>query len=101
VLVEAGKALAACTKIDECADWAQKSAAMASYHKQMNDRTLLDMAQRIRLRAIARAGELLNQLEREKGGRSKKCFPWENSFRPVHQAEKSNRRGRYHAEGSR
>ena len=56
-------ALAQCSKVDECKDWADKAAALASYAKQADDNELQVMAQRIRARAIRRAGELLKQLE--------------------------------------
>ena len=63
-------ALAECQGIDECKDWADKAAALASYARQAEDDQLERMAQRIRARAIRRAGELLKQIERpETGGR--------------------------------
>jgi len=61
---EAAKtALANCVSIDECVDWADKAAALASYAKQADDKTLLSHATRIRDRAVRRAGELLKQIE--------------------------------------
>lgn len=62
-------ALANCANIDECWDWADKAAALASYAKQADDDELMKMATRIRDRAIRRAGELLKQIEPSKGGR--------------------------------
>ena len=56
-------ALAQCSKVDECKEWADKAAALASYAKQADDNELQVMAQRIRARAIRRAGELLKQLD--------------------------------------
>lgn len=56
-------ALAECSAVDECKDWADKAAALASYARQSEDDQLERMAQRIRARAIRRAGELLKQLE--------------------------------------
>lgn len=56
-------ALAECQNIDECKDWADKAAALASYAKQSQDETLMKMATRIRARAARRAGELLHQIE--------------------------------------
>jgi hypothetical protein len=56
-------ALAQCSQVDECKDWADKAAALASYAKQADDHELERMAQRIRARAIRRAGELLKQIE--------------------------------------
>ena len=55
-------ALANCARLDECKDWADKAAALASYAKQANDDELMKMATRIRDRAIRRAGELLKQI---------------------------------------
>lgn len=65
----AKQALAACASLDECQDWADKAAALASYAKQAADDEMLRMATRIRDRAIRRAGELLKQIEPSKGGR--------------------------------
>jgi hypothetical protein len=56
-------ALANCQQIDECKDWADKAAALASYAKQSQDESLMRMAQRIKARAVRRAGELLQQVE--------------------------------------
>jgi hypothetical protein len=56
-------ALAQCSQVDECKDWADKAAALASYARQADDQELERMAQRIRARAIRRAGELLKQIE--------------------------------------
>jgi len=67
--IAARVALAECSKIDECHDWANKSDAMASYAKQSQDKTLEKMAVRIKARAIRRCGELLKQIEPSPGGR--------------------------------
>lgn len=56
-------ALAECAKADECMDWADKAAALASYAKQSEDTYLERMATRIKGRAIRRAGELLKAVE--------------------------------------
>lgn len=56
-------ALQNCQQVDECKDWADKAAALASYAKQSQDESLLLMAQRIKARAVRRAGELLQQIE--------------------------------------
>lgn len=55
-------ALAQCQAIDECKDWADKAAALASYARQSEDLEMEKMAQRIRARAMRRAGELLKQV---------------------------------------
>lgn len=60
-------ALAECNAVDECKDWADKAAALASYARQSQDDQLERMAQRIRARAIRRAGELLKQIEPRQG----------------------------------
>jgi len=63
-------ALAECSQVDECKDWADKAAALASYARQSEDQELERMAQRIRARAIRRAGELLKQIEPAGGART-------------------------------
>lgn len=55
----AKEALIECERLDECKDWANKAAALASYAKQADDETLYNTAIRIRARAIRRCGELL------------------------------------------
>lgn len=67
---EAAKmALAACDRIDECKDWADKAAALASYAKMADDKKLEKYATRVRARAIRRCGELLQTIEKSGGGR--------------------------------
>lgn len=69
----AKEALAACDRVDECKEWADKAAALASYAKQSEDDTLYKHAVRIRARAIRRCGELLKEIGRPKqGGRPPK-----------------------------
>lgn len=63
-------ALQECSQVDECKDWADKAAALASYARQSEDDQLERMAQRIRARAIRRAGELLKQIEPQRGART-------------------------------
>lgn len=58
----AKQALSNCERIDECKDWADKAAALASYGKQADDETLYSMAVRIRARAVRRCGELLKEV---------------------------------------
>jgi len=65
-------ALTQCTKVDECRDWADKAAAMASYAKQSKDESLFRMAMRIQARATRRCGELLTTFQTgPKGGHPK------------------------------
>jgi len=67
---EAAKiALAECARADECQDWADKMAALASYAKQSKDEELERYATKIRGRAIRRCGELLAEIKPAKGGR--------------------------------
>ena len=69
---EAAKtAIAKCAKIDECKDWADKAAALASYAKQAEDDELLKQCTRIKARAMQRCGELLKEIGPKKGGRPK------------------------------
>lgn len=65
-------ALSQCSSVDECQSWADKAAALASYARQAKDDQLEKMAQRIRARAIRRAGELLKQIEPGQGARDGK-----------------------------
>jgi len=59
----AKRALAECSRIDECQTWANKAEAMASYARQAKDDGMRKMADRIQARAIRRCGELLKQIE--------------------------------------
>lgn len=68
--MNARNALATCERVDECQNWANKAAAIASYAKQSKDDELIIMAQRIQARAIRRCGELLGQIPSAKGARS-------------------------------
>jgi hypothetical protein len=63
----ARKQLSECARVDECKDWSDKAAALASYAKQVNDESLLVMARRIKLRAHDRMGELLNAIDAAHG----------------------------------
>jgi hypothetical protein len=56
-------ALTECASIDECKDWADKAAAIASYSKQAGDQRLLNFAMRIKGRAVQRAGELMKEFD--------------------------------------
>lgn len=55
---QAKEALDLCAQTDECAEWVRKMDAFASYYRQANDKSLFNLAKRIRLRAIRRCGEL-------------------------------------------
>lgn len=60
-------ALESCQAIDECKEWADKAAALASYARQAEDDELEKMAVRIRSRAMRRAGELAKQIMQPHG----------------------------------
>jgi hypothetical protein len=63
-------ALAECTRLDECQNWADKAEALAAYAKQAQDEQLRKMADRIQARAIRRCGELLQQIQAASGRRT-------------------------------
>lgn len=67
---DAVNALAECSRIDECQQWADKAEALASYAKQADDDSLRKYADRIQARAIRRCGELLKQVEPAQGART-------------------------------
>lgn len=52
-------ALRECDRLDECKNWGDKAEALATYARLSHDPEMELVARRIRLRAIARAGELL------------------------------------------
>lgn len=68
----AKRAIAECARVDECEDWADKAAAIASYARQREDKSLLWAAQRIRCRAEERLGELLLEIPLSRSGRGQR-----------------------------
>lgn len=58
----AKRALIECEHVDECRDWANRAEAMATYAHLARDEQMEVIAKRVRLRAIARAGELLLEI---------------------------------------
>jgi hypothetical protein len=69
---EAKQVLAACDSVDQCAGWADKAAAIASYARQADDVELENCARRIRARAVRRCGELLRAFDARGGNRRSK-----------------------------
>lgn len=67
VYERAKESLATCARIDECAEWASKAEAIASYARQAEDESLLQTATRIKARAIRRCGELLKEIKPARG----------------------------------
>src|SRR5262245_26422951 len=75
-IYEAAKeAIAECARLDECAGWADKAAAIASYARQSDDFELETWARRIPDRAVRRCGELLLTFDARGGDRSKNVSP--------------------------
>ena len=73
---EAAKhALAECERLDQCAEWADRSVALASYARQADDPELENHARRIRARAVRRIGEILQSYDARGGDRSKNVTP--------------------------
>jgi hypothetical protein len=66
----AQKAIAKCSRIDECKSWSDKAAALASYARQARDHTLRIMAERIQARAVRRCGELLKAVPSGQGSKN-------------------------------
>jgi hypothetical protein len=57
--IAACKAVAECTRVDECKGWADKAAAVAAYARMVRNIQLEADAKRIRLRATRRIGEII------------------------------------------
>lgn len=60
---QAKSSLASAERIDECKEWSDKAAALASYAKQAGDQELSDYAARIRARAFRRMSDLLETFQ--------------------------------------
>ncbi len=61
---QAIRILAECESVDECRRWNAQAEAIASYYRQAHDETLVALAQRIKLRAWRRIGELIGEADR-------------------------------------
>jgi hypothetical protein len=64
----ARQAIEACANLDECKEWADKSAALRAYAVMRDDVALTSYAQRIHLRSVRQIGVLLKQIEPQQGG---------------------------------
>ena len=62
-------ALSVAVEVDEVKDIRDKAAAMAAYARQAQDKELLQWATEIKVRAERRAGEMMRDMEKAKGGR--------------------------------
>ena len=90
---EAAKsALAQCANLDECQQWVDKAAALASYARQADDDQLEKMAVRIRARAVRRCRELLKQFD-AKGKRTGRAEPTVGSVGRLWRKEAAERAG--------
>lgn len=69
----AKKALAQCAELDECKEWSDKAAAMASYAKQAKDTSLRNHALRIQARALRQLGELIKVIPSPPQGQKQKA----------------------------
>jgi hypothetical protein len=77
------QAVAACVKVDEAKDIADKAEALRAYAHQRHDHELEIMVAEIKLRAIRRMGEISSSLEKAPNGPGrgkKRCLSGETPF---------------------
>ena len=77
----AKQSLALCESVDECKEWADKSAALAAYAHQAHDPELELHARKIRARAMRRLGEISLELEKGQGARTELLLTTEKKFK--------------------
>lgn len=54
-------AIKQCESVDECIEWTNRAEAIAAYFRMAKDKEPMHAAARLRIRAVRRLGELLNQ----------------------------------------
>jgi hypothetical protein len=86
-------ALEECTKKDECLEWANRAEALASYARQAGDEELRKMADRIQARAIRRCGDLLKEIESQRGKRNQYTVLREGALPKQTRAEAAHEAG--------
>ena len=64
---DAKRALERCANLDECLRWRNQAEALSAYSRMSKDTELHRMADRIKARAIRRAGELLAEIDARGG----------------------------------
>jgi hypothetical protein len=69
VYEEAIHALERCEQLDQCKGWADQYQALASYARQAKDERMRAYCDRVKARAVKRAGEILQQIPDNNRGR--------------------------------
>ncbi len=91
---EAKKAIAECARLDECAEWADKAAAIASYARQADDFELESWARRIRDRAVRRCGEMLRTFDARGRGKNEGPLRFKSRAAVAQEAKLSEHKAR-------
>jgi hypothetical protein len=84
-------AIRQCVNIDECWEWGDRAAALASYARQADDPELEAMARKIRVRAVERCGELLEEIPPAHGANRDGTVPIETRKNAAEDAGLSER----------